>query len=69
MDRQRVSSSSIVSVGYDQQAAVLEVEFSGNRVYQYLDVPPEEFDELLHAESKGRYVNRVIKPAHRYRAT
>jgi hypothetical protein len=66
--RSHVTSSSIVSVGYDRRAAVLEVEFQRGRVYQYLDVPPEEFDALMAAESKGRFVNGVIKPAHRYRA-
>ncbi|WP_217630860.1 KTSC domain-containing protein [Modestobacter sp. DSM 44400] len=63
-----MASSSIVSVGYDPEASVLEVEFQGNRVYQYLDVPPEEFDALMEADSKGRFVNGVIKPAHPYRA-
>jgi hypothetical protein len=66
--RRHVFSSNIRSVGYDPQTAVLEVKFHNNRVYQYLDVPPEEFDALMAAESKGRFLNRVIKPQHPYRA-
>jgi hypothetical protein len=66
--RSHVTSSNIRSVGYDPQNAVLEVKFHNNRVYQYLDVPPEEFDALMAAESKGRFLNQVIKPSHPYRA-
>jgi hypothetical protein len=61
MNRLPVSSSSIISVGYDQALNVLEVEFVGGGVYQYHGVPPETFQELLSAESLGKYVNQIIK--------
>ncbi len=68
MLRQRVSSSNIVSVGYDEEQRVLEIVFVGGRVYHYLEVPPERVLSLLRAESKGRYLNSEIKPHFRYRA-
>jgi hypothetical protein len=62
MKRTRVKSSGVNSIGYDAAKRALEVEFAGGRVYRYQDVPPEVFDELERAESKGIYVNLVIKP-------
>jgi hypothetical protein len=66
--RSHVMSSNIRSVGYDPENGVLEVKFHNNRVYQYLDVPAEEFEALMAAESKGRFLNQVIKKSHPYRA-
>lgn len=67
MRRERLDSSSVRSVGYDPSAQVLEVEFRNGGVYQYLDVPGEEYEEFREADSKGRYLNTEIKPHHRYR--
>jgi len=39
---------------------VLELEFA-NRVYQYLDVPGEEYAAFLGADSKGTYLNQQLK--------
>ena len=68
MLRQRVSSSNIASVGYDEDEQVLEVVFRDGRVYHYLEVPPERALSLLRAESKGRFLNSQIKPNFGYRA-
>lgn len=64
MRRAPVESSSVVSVGYDEAEQVLEVEFAGGGVYQYLEVAPWQYDQLLAADSIGRYVNGYIKPNH-----
>lgn len=61
MKRERVDSSSLASAGYDPRAHVLEVEFRNGGVYQYLEVPDEEYQEFRSAESKGRYLNTEIK--------
>ena len=66
MERQPVESSSVISVGYDEAEQVLEVEFAGGGVYQYFDVAPWQYEQLLRADSIGRYVNGYIKPNHRY---
>ena len=68
MRRYPVESSSIRSVGYDLTRQVLQVEFTGGGLYDYLDVPPEEALALLESDSPGRYLNRTIRPHHRYRA-
>lgn len=62
MDRVPVTSSSILSVGYDGARHVLEIEFRNGNVYQYLHVPAAAHRLLLQARSIGEYVNNVIKP-------
>lgn len=66
MKRRPVTSSAIASVGYDDEARVLEVEFTSAEVYRYFDVDPDEVDELMSAESRGAFLNEQIKPRHRY---
>lgn len=62
MDKERVKSSVIASVGYDPEAEVLEVQFHSRRTYRYFGVPPRVYQELLEADSIGGYFNTVIKP-------
>ncbi len=61
MDRVSVVSTNIRSVGYDPESSTLEVEFNSGSIYQYLDVPESEYEGLMNAASKGRYLNRNIK--------
>jgi len=61
MDRISVSSSAVRSIGNDAVAAILEVEFTSGRVYQYQGVPTETYEEIMRAESKGKYLNTHIK--------
>jgi hypothetical protein len=68
MLRTHVESSSIVSVGYDEERRVLEVMYTGGRVYHYLNVPSALVLALLEAKSKGRFLNDQIKPNFDYRA-
>jgi KTSC domain len=63
-----VDSSSIELVGYDEDERELYVRFHNRgRTYAYEDVSQTEFDALVAAPSKGRYLNWEIKPFHRYR--
>jgi hypothetical protein len=68
MQRTRVQSSNIATVGYDEEQQILEIVFRDGRVYHYLEVPPERVLSLLRAESKGRFLNSEIKPHFGYRA-
>jgi hypothetical protein len=51
-----VESSMLAAVGYDASLKALVVLFNSGKAYQYLDVPPEVFDGLTTARSKGRYM-------------
>jgi len=55
MDRKKVSSSSIRSIGYDERNRVLEVEFNDGRVNQYSGVSPEVHRRLISAPSIVSY--------------
>jgi hypothetical protein len=58
-----VDSTSIVSIGYDGRKRELEVEFrESGAVYLYFEVPAEIHREFMAAESKGTYLNQVLKP-------
>ena len=61
-----VESSMIYAVGYDKAKHVLEVVFNTGRTYQYGDVPPEVYEGLLNAESKGRYFLANIRDVYEY---
>lgn len=59
--RTPIDSTSLATVGYDPSRGILEVEFHGGRVYRYFGVPRRRYEELLHAESAGRFLNTEIK--------
>ncbi len=56
-----VESNYLRSVGYDSSNQVLEIEFRRGEIYQYLDVPPVIYTDLMNAPSHGRYFNENIK--------
>jgi hypothetical protein len=51
VERRKVSSSKIRSVGYDERARTLEVEHSDGSVYQYTGVSQEVHRRLMAAPS------------------
>jgi len=61
MNRVAVESSQIASIGHDQDASVLEIEFKGGTIYQYQNVGAEVYTALYNADSVGSYFIRVIK--------
>jgi hypothetical protein len=66
MKRQAVNSSSLFSVGYDEAARVLEIEFHSGEMYRYFDVPPIVVRDLLHANSIGHYFAHFVKHSFRW---
>lgn len=56
-----IESSNIEGAGYNNKTKQLWVAFKGNKVYRYDLVPRGLFEELLQAESKGKYLNEHIK--------
>lgn len=63
-----VVSSNIEAIGYDQALSELHIRFSKTgKTYVYQNVPIEFFEQLMAADSKGSFFNRVIKPAFEYR--
>ncbi|MBM9604116.1 KTSC domain-containing protein [Desulfopila inferna] len=60
MERISVESSNIESVGYDPDNAILQIAFLSGAVYEYFDVSEYIYDELMAADSKGKYANKNI---------
>jgi len=67
MDRTRVSSNNIRSIGYDAKNQVLEVEFLNGGIYQYFQVPEQVRNRLMAASSKGRFFGANIRDKYRTR--
>ena len=61
MNRQSVQSSNLRSVGYDSVTKILEIEFHSGGIYQYSNVPPNVYSDLINAPSKGKYFASYIK--------
>jgi hypothetical protein len=61
LERLELDSSALAWVRYVPEQRVLQVGSRTGRVYDYFDVPPEIYSELLAAESKGRYYNHHIR--------
>lgn len=51
MERTKVNSSKIRSVGYDERSRVLEIEHNDGSVFQYMNVPREVHRRLTSAPS------------------
>ena len=66
MDRIYVASSNIASIGYDEAAQTLEVEFLNGSLYQYYNVSVELYQQLMKEGSKGKFLNAYIKNAFPY---
>lgn len=66
MERERVSSSNIESIGYDSNSETLEIEFLNGSIYQYFDIPEHVFVELMEADSHGKYLASNIKGHYRF---
>jgi hypothetical protein len=61
MERLPIDSSTLSWVGYSSAQRLLQLGFHSGKVYEYLDVPLRTFQELLDADSKGRYFNVHIR--------
>jgi YD repeat-containing protein len=61
MERKKVSSAHIRSVGYDASGQILEVELTDGAVWQYSKVPSEVHRRLLAAPSLVSYYRDNIE--------
>lgn len=59
-----VDSTNLESVGYD--GTNLFVRFKNGSIYVYFHVPESLYQELLIAESKGKFLNKHVKRVFQY---
>jgi len=60
MDRKRVNSSKVRSVGYDEKTRTLEVEMSNGQVFQYPGVYPEVYRQFMAAPNPSAFFDDKI---------
>jgi hypothetical protein len=53
--RGAVTSSNIMTVGFDADTDTLAVEFKSGHIYHHSGVPSELVERFLNADSKGRF--------------
>ncbi len=61
--RHSVTSSRILTIGYDPRKRILEIAFHNGEIYQYMDVPENIYKKYMSdaVVSKGRFFDGVIK--------
>jgi hypothetical protein len=60
MERKRVNSSKLRSVGYDEKSSILEIEMSNGQVFQYTGVYPEVYRRLMAAPNPTAFFDDKI---------
>lgn len=55
-----VDSSMLAAAGYDPGSRMLVVLFNNGKAYQYFDVPQEDYEALMEAPSKGKFMHSHI---------
>jgi hypothetical protein len=66
LEEQAVKSTGIRWIRYDAGARTLDVAFVNSGEYRYFDVEPDVYTWLSKVESKGRFINRLVKEKYRY---
>lgn len=66
MQRKRVSSTELFSVGYDAETNELEIELLNGSCYRYRGVARMIYEELMASTAKNRYYARYIKNSFPY---
>lgn len=63
MEMHDVVSSNMGAIGYDPATRILRIKFKKNKthMFDYLDVPPEVYNKLEKAPSRGKFFQANIK--------
>ncbi|MDB4511279.1 KTSC domain-containing protein [Akkermansiaceae bacterium] len=62
-----MKSSNVLSAGYNDTKNTLYIKFKSNDVYEYSNVKPEVWERFQAAESHGKFGNKYIFRAYKYR--
>lgn len=61
-----VDSSNVSRVAYHEDTETLAVQFHNGGLYTYSDVSEHTYQNLIGADSVGKYLNNVVKVLHPY---
>jgi hypothetical protein len=56
-------SVNIFGIGYHPETKTMLVKFKADMIYQFDDVPPDYYEQLLEATSVGQYFHKTIRQA------
>lgn len=56
-----VVSKNLLSVGYNANTRTMRIEFKQGTFYDYFNVPPEVFQQVMSAPSKGKLFHSAIR--------
>lgn len=59
MEKSITNSSQVTHIAWADN--ILTVTFTGNKKYQYLEVPQSIYDRAIIAESIGKFLNSEVK--------
>lgn len=59
-------SSVVAHINYDNRKRVLRITFVSGMIYDYKDVPEDEYIAMKTSGSKGTYLNKQIKGKYRF---
>jgi hypothetical protein len=60
MQRTGIAVNGIAQVGYEDGSEILEIEFTSGKVFQFFNVPPKMFDQLMDSQFKEFYYQNNI---------
>jgi len=60
-------STFIADMKYNEETQALEIRFVSGLIYEYQKVPPEVYDEMKKAFSKGNFLNQRIKGTYAFK--
>jgi hypothetical protein len=61
MEMNKVDSSMIDSIGYDQGSSTMVIVFRNGHVYEFHMIPLGVYEEFLRADSKGKFFMERLK--------
>jgi hypothetical protein len=61
LERQPVKSRILRSMGYNDSTKILEIEFQNGLVYQFLEVPPKIYADLVRSAEIGKYFTDKVR--------
>ena len=67
IDMDYVEGKTLSTVGYDEEAQVLAIEFTRGPVHVYSAVPKDVYEELLKASSPDAYFDDKIRNSYKNR--
>jgi hypothetical protein len=60
-------SSVVAAMDYNEHEHTLRITYTSGAVYDYRNVPPDVFEEMKVADSKGTFLNYEIKGKYLYK--